>query len=361
MNATRRDLLKIGAGVVAATSVISATPSGNEGKMIYRKFGSTGERISAIGVGGHHLGDVPTLDEAVQLVHEAVDAGITFFDNAWEYYNGKTETILGRALRDGRREKVFLMTKVCTHGRSGKLAMQMLEDSLRRYQTDHLDLWQIHGIVYDNDPELAYAKGGVLEAFDQAKKEGKVRFVGFTGHKDPAFHLKMLELGYPFDSVQMPLNPFDANFHSFEKQVLPEVNRRGMAALGMKSMGGTAWGIKAGVVQAEEMLRYAMSLPIATTICGMDSLDVLHQNLRVVRGFQPMTQGEMEALRARCAATAADGRFEPYKVSLRYDNPMTRMPHGFPFDHTQREVTEMLEKADGPWLVPEATPETSRR
>ena len=329
--------------------------------MIYRKLGSTGEHISAIGVGGHHLGDVPTLDEAVQLVHEAIDAGVTFFDNAWEYYNGKTETILGRALRGGRREKVFLMTKVCTHGRSGKLAMQMLEDSLRRYQTDHLDLWQIHGIVYDNDPELAYAKGGVLEAFDQAKKEGKVRFVGFTGHKDPEFHLKMLELGYPFDSVQMPLNPFDASFHSFEKQVLPEVNRRGMAALGMKSMGGTAWGIKAGVVQAEEILRYAMSLPVATTICGMDSLDVLHQNLRVARSFQPMSQGEMETLRVRCAPTAADGRFEPYKVSLRYDNPMTRMPHGFPFDHTQREVTEMLEKTDGPWLVPETTPETSGR
>ena len=143
--------------------------------MIYRKFGITGAQISAIGVGGHHLGDVPTLDEAVQLVHEAIDAGVSFFDNAWEYYNGKTETILGRALRGGRRHKVFLMTKVCTHGRSGKLAMQMLEDSLRRYQTDHLDLWQIHGIVYDNDPELAYAKGGVLEAFDRAKQEGKVR------------------------------------------------------------------------------------------------------------------------------------------------------------------------------------------
>ena len=378
MNTTRRDFLKVGAGAMAVKSAASANsnegfssiasgrsatePAGGGGSsMIYRRFGRTDVRISAIGVGGHHLGDLPTLDEAVQLVHEAVDAGITFFDNAWEYYNGKTETILGRALRDGRREKVFLMTKVCTHGRSGKLAMQMLEDSLRRYQTDHLDLWQIHGIVYDNDPELAYAKGGVLEAFDRAKKEGKVRFVGFTGHKDPTFHLKMLELGYPFDSVQMPLNPFDANFHSFEKQVLPEVNRRGMAALGMKSMGGTAWGIKAGVVQAEEMLRYAMSLPVATTICGMDSLDVLHQNLRVVRGFQPLTQSEMEALRARCAPTAADGRFEPYKVSLRYDNPMTRMPHGFPFDHTQREVTEMLEKADGPWLVPETRPETSRR
>jgi len=378
MNTSRRDFLEVGAGAVAATSSVlpnsnkgfysiasgrsaaSPAPAGDEGNMIYRRFGRTDVHISAIGVGGHHLGDVPTLDDAVQLVHEAVDAGITFFDNAWEYCNGKTETILGRALRDGRREKVFLMTKVCTHGRSGKLAMQMLEDSLRRYQTDHLDLWQIHGIVYDNDPELAYAKGGVLEALDRAKKEGKVRFVGFTGHKDPAFHLKMLELGYPFDSVQMPLNPFDANFHSFEKQVLPEVNRRGMAALGMKSMGGTAWGIKAGVVQAEEMLRYAMSLPVTTTICGMDSLDVLQQNLRVVRGFQPMTQSEMEALRARCAPTAADGRFEPYKVSLRYDNPMTRMPHGCPVDHTQREVAEMLEKGDGPWLVPETTPETRR-
>src|ERR1700757_1988965 len=376
MKTTRRAFLKVGAGAVAAMSGALANPeqvsssatreraaaaSEDAGNMIYRKFGSTDARISAIGVGGHHLGDVPTLDEAVQLVHEAVDAGITFFDNAWEYYNGKTETILGRALRDGRREKVFLMTKVCTHGRSGKLAMQMLEDSLRRYQTDHLDLWQIHGIVYDNDPELAYAKGGVLEAFDRAKQEGKVRFVGFTGHKDPAFHLKMLELGYSFDSVQMPLNPFDASFHSFEKQVLPEVNRRGMAALGMKSMGGTAWGIKAGVVQAEEMLRYALSLPVTTTICGMDLLDVLHQNLRVVQSFQPMTESEMEALRTRCAPTAAGGRFEPYKVSLRYDNPVTRMPHGFPFDHTQREVTEMLAKEDGPWLVPETTHATPRR
>jgi len=373
MNTSPRHFLKVGAVAMASTSgvsanskIVSSAASGKAadkgaGDMIYRKFGSTDAQISCIGVGGHHLGDVPTLDEAVQLVHEAIDAGITFFDNAWEYCNGKTETILGRALRGGRRDKVFLMTKVCTHGRSGKLAMQMLEDSLRRYQTDRLDLWQIHGIVYDNDPELAYAKGGVLEAFDQAKKEDKVRFVGFTGHKDPEFHLKMLQLGYPFDSVQLPLNPFDANFYSFEKHVLPEVNRRGMAALGMKCMGGTAWGIKAGVVNAVEMLRYAMSLPVATTICGMESLDVLHQNLNVVRSFQPMTPHEMEALRVRCAPTAADGRFEPYKVSLRYDNPMTRMPHGFPFDHTQREVTEMLAKADGPWLEPETTPDTSGR
>jgi aryl-alcohol dehydrogenase-like predicted oxidoreductase len=320
-------------------------PSG----MLLRPLGRTGTRISALGVGGHHLGDLPTMDDAIQLVREAIDAGITFFENCWEYYNGKTETWLGQAIK-GRRDKVFLMTKVCTHGRSGALAMRMLEESLRRLQTDHLDLWQIHGIVYDNDPELAYAKGGVLEAFDAAKQQGKVRFVGFTGHKDPSFHLKMLELGYPFDTVQMPLNPFDAAFHSFAEQVLPEVNRRGMGALGMKSMGGTGWAIKAGIVSAEELLRYAMSLPVSTTISGMDSIDVLRQNVRVARSFTPMTDDEMKALRARCAPTAADGRYEPYKVSLRYDNPITRLPHGFPIDSTQREVTEMLEKGgNGSW------------
>jgi uncharacterized protein len=373
MKTTRRDFLKAGATMAGVASgaaatavafasdasqgqsgesaVFAAPTSPSKGDMLYRSLGRTGEQVSALGVGGHHLGDLPTVDQAIRLVHEAIDAGITFFDNCWEYYNGKTENILGRALK-GRRGKIFLMTKVCTHGRSGQLALQMLEESLMRLGTDHLDLWQIHGIVYDNDPELAYAKGGVLEAFDQAKKQGKTRFVGFTGHKDPAFHLKMLELGYPFDTVQMPLNPFDASFHSFEKQVLPEVNRRGMAALGMKSMGGTAWAIKNGVVKAEELLRYAMSLPVATTISGMDSLDVLHQNLRVVREFKPMTDSDMDALRGRCAPTAADGRYEPYKVSLRYDNPITRLPHGFPLDETQREVKEMLEKGDAPWLMP---------
>jgi aryl-alcohol dehydrogenase-like predicted oxidoreductase len=261
MRSTRRDVLKGGGGIVAAISGVTTSakeivpsslpstgsPDVNHRDMLYRELGRTGVYVSAIGVGGHHLGDLASVDDAIRLVHEAIDGGVSFFDNAWEYYNGKTETILGRALRE-RRQNVFLMTKVCTHGRSGELAMRMLEESLRRLQTDHVDLWQIHGIVYDNDPELAYAKGGVLEALDQAKKEGKTRFVGFTGHKDPAFHLKMLELGFPFDTVQMPLNPFDANFHSFERQVLPEVIRRGMAALGMKSMGGTAWAIKAGVV-----------------------------------------------------------------------------------------------------------------
>src|SRR5208283_2148212 len=220
-----------------------------------RMLGRTGVKVSALGVGGHHLGDAKTVDDAVALVHEAIDAGITFFDNAWEYWWWRSEEWLGRALK-GKRDKVFLMTKVCTHGRSAALGMKMLEESLRRFQTDHLDLWQIHDVAFDNDPELAYAKGGVLEALDKAKKQGKVRFVGFSGHKDPSIHLDMIRRGYPFDTVQMPLNCLDANFRSFEKQVLPELNRRGIAALGMKSMGGTAGAVKSGLVQAEEMLRY---------------------------------------------------------------------------------------------------------
>jgi uncharacterized protein len=332
-----------GAGAAGASAATRGAETG-PGEIPRRPLGRTGVQVSAIGAGGHHLGDLPTVDDAIRVVHEAVDAGITFFDNCWEYYNGKTENWLGQAIQ-GRRDKVFLMTKVCTHGRSAQLALQMLEQSLRRLQTDHLDLWQIHGIVYDNDPELAYAAEGVLEAFDQAKKQGKTRFVGFTGHKDPAFHLKMLDLGYPFDTVQMPLNPFDAGFHSFEQQVLPEVNRRGMAALGMKSMGGTAWAVKNRLVTAEELLRYAMSLPVAVTICGMDSLDVLHQNLRIARGFHPMTDGEMDALRA-------DGRRRPVRA-LQGISPL-RLPGDaasarLPIDPTQREVKAMLEKGTGTW------------
>jgi aryl-alcohol dehydrogenase-like predicted oxidoreductase len=317
-----------------------------KGEIPMRPLGRTGVKVSALGMGGHHLGDFTTVEEAIRLVHEAVDVGITFCDNCWEYWNGRAEDWLGRALQ-GRRNKVFLMTKVCTHGRGASLAMRMLEESLRRLQTDHLDLWQVHGMGFDNDPELAYARGGVIEALDVAKKQGKTRFVGFTGHKDPGVHLDMIRRGYPFDTVQMPLNCLDANFRSFERHVLPEAIRRGIAVLGMKPMGGTAGAIKAGVVKAEEMLRYAMSLPVATTITGMDSLDVLHQNLKVARGFQPMTAAEMQALRERCAKVSGDGRYEFYKLSLRFDNPHARFPHGFPLDITQKEVQEMLFKEAG--------------
>jgi aryl-alcohol dehydrogenase-like predicted oxidoreductase len=316
------------------------------GAIPQRPLGRTGAKVSALGVGGHHLGDLKTVEDAIRLVHEAVDAGITFFDNCWEYWNGRAEDWLGRALA-GRRDKVFLMTKVCTHGRSADLAMKMLDESLRRLQTDHLDLWQVHGVCFDNDPELAYAKGGVLEALDRAKKQGKTRFVGFTGHKDPSIHLDMIRRGYPFDTVQMPLNCLDATFRSFERDVLPEAIKRGIAVLGMKPMGGIAGAVKSGLVTAEEMLRYAMSLPVATTISGMDSLDVLRQNLRVARGFKPMTAADMQTLRDRCRAAAGDGRYEPYKLSLKFDNPQARWAHGFPLDPTQKEVQEMLYKEAG--------------
>jgi aryl-alcohol dehydrogenase-like predicted oxidoreductase len=294
-----------------------------------KPFGRIAETISVIGIGGGSLGHAPSPDEAIAIVREAVEAGVNFFDNAWEYHDGRSEQWMGRALQ-GRRDQVFLMTKVCTHGRGKDVAMQQLDESLRRLKTDHLDLWQVHECVYDNDPERHFAKGGVIEALDQAKKAGKVRYVGFTGHKHPAIHLKMLSYGYPFDSVQMPLNPFDATYRSFATHVLPEVNRRGMAGLGMKSLGGNGQPVTQGVVTVEEALRYAMSLPVATTISGIDSLAVLRQNLAIARGFRPMTTAEMEALRRRCAPAAGDDHLELYKSTMRYDGDLGRKQHGLP-------------------------------
>jgi predicted aldo/keto reductase-like oxidoreductase len=312
-----------------------------------RKFGRHDDvQVSALGFGGHHLGDAQDQPTAARIVHEAVDAGITFFDNCWEYHNGKSEVWMGGALK-GRRDKVFLMTKVCTHGRDGSLAMQMLEQSLRRYQTDHLDLWQIHGVGWENDPELFIRPGGAAEALTKAKEQGKVRFVGFTGHKDANVHKKMLDTGFPFDSVQMPLNPFDANFAvSFQKIVLPILNQKGVAALGMKPLSGHGEPITSGQFTAEEGLRYAMSLPVTTTITGMERLEVLRQNLKIAQNFQPMTASEMRALEARTQEAAKDARFELYKVSLKFDNPQARMAHDFPIDKESGEVKEMLKATD---------------
>jgi predicted aldo/keto reductase-like oxidoreductase len=294
-----------------------------------RKFGRTGVEVSALGLGGFHLGTMSRKQDAVRLVQQAVDAGVTFMDNAWEYHEGRSETLMGEGLR-GRREKVFLMTKVCTHGRDRKTAMRQLEQSLRRLKTDHLDLWQIHEVVYENDPDLHFAAGGAIEALDQAKREGKTRFVGFTGHKDPSLHLRMLAHDYPFDAVQLPLNCFDSSFRSFERKVLPELVQRGIAAIGMKSLCGEGDPVKKRVIKAEEGLRYAMSLPVATTVSGIDSPAVLRQNLRVARGFTPMSAPEMDALCASVRATAADGRFELYKTSMRDEGPPGRQQHGFP-------------------------------
>ena len=316
-----------------------------QGQIPLRKFGKTDARVSALGLGGHHLGAAKDEQTAVEIVHRAVDGGVTFFDCCWEYNRGKSEDWLGKGLK-GLREKAFLMTKVCTHGRDATLATQMLEQSLRRLQTDHLDLWQIHGVSFQNDPDLFIRKGGAAEALLKAKKDGKVRFVGFTGHKDPDIHLAMLNTGFPFDSVQMPLNPFDASFFSFEQKVLPVLNQRGIAPLGMKPIGGHGEPVAKGVFSAQELLKYAMSLPVATTITGVSEISILEQNLQVAQGFSPLSAGEMQKLRDRAKEYAGDGRFELYKTSIKFDNPEARLAHDFPLDLKQVEVEQMVKATE---------------
>jgi len=294
-----------------------------------RPLGRTGVNVSIIGLGGYHLGSAKDLSEAKQIVDQAIDAGINFFDNAWDYHDGASEEWLGAAL-DGKRDKVVLMTKVCTHGRDKQVAMRMLEESLKRLRTDHLDVWQIHEVIYENDPDLIFKADGAAEALTLAKQQGKVRFVGFTGHKDPNIHLKMLAHNFPFDTVQMPLNCLDGGFRSFEQHVLPELNRREIAPLGMKSMGGSGELIRHGVVTAEEALRYAMSLPVAVTISGMESIEVLQQNLAIAKGFKPLSAEQMQHLRERCRWHGSDGRFELFKTTKKYDGDVGREQHGFP-------------------------------
>jgi uncharacterized protein len=341
---TRRDFVKGAAAFTA--SAIAGAANASEKKDVsarqsaggapastemvpMRDLGKTGAKVSALGVGGYHLGSTADQNEANELVARAMDAGINFFDNAWDYHDGLSEERLGTALK-GKRDKAFVMTKVCTHGRKKDVAMKMLEQSLRRLQTDHLDLWQIHEVIYFNDPDLIFAQDGAAEALTAAKQQGKVRFIGFTGHKDPSIHLRMLQQGFPFDTVQMPLNPCDAQFRSFQTQVIPEAQKRGVAVLGMKSMGGSGELITSGSMRPEEALRYAMSLPVATTISGMDSLAVLEQNLTVARGFTPMPPAEMQALQSRVKIYAADGRLELFKTTKKYDGDVGREQHNFP-------------------------------
>lgn len=294
-----------------------------------RPFGKTGEQVSILAVGGFHLGATKDQQEANTLVARAIDCGINFFDNAWEYKQGLSEERLGTAL-EGKRDQVLVMTKVCTHGRDKSVAMRQLEQSLRRLRTDHLDVWQIHEVVYYNDPDLIFRPDGAIEALAAAKQQGKVRWVGFTGHKDPAIHLQMLSHDFPFDTVQMPLNPFDAQYRSFQQHVMPEANRRGIAVLGMKSLGGSGEMVTHGAITPEEGLRYAMSLPVATTISGMDSLEVLEQNLAIAANFKPMTEAERRALEDRVHFWASDGRYELFKTTVKYDGDVGREQHDYP-------------------------------
>jgi len=299
-----------------------------------RPFGRHADTVSILGLGGFHLGKVKTIAEAVRIVHEAIDAGINFLDNAWEYHDGESERRMGRALK-GRRDSVFLMTKVCTHGRDAKVAMRQLDESLRRLQTDRLDLWQVHECVYENDPDRHFAKGGVIEALEKAKAQGKVRYVGFTGHKDPSIHLRMLSFDFPFDACQLPLNGFDAAFRSFQTQVLPELARRDIAAIGMKSLGGDGRVITKRAATVEDALRYAMSLPVCTTVSGIDSLKVLRQNLKIARAFRPMSARKRADYEASLTEHSGDGRFELYKTTAEHEGEVGRKQHRFP---SQEEV-----------------------
>lgn len=294
-----------------------------------RPFGRHPDQVSILGLGGYHLGTAKTIAESVRIVHEAIDAGINFLDNAWEYHDGESERRMGRAISD-RRSAVFLMTKVCTHGRDAKVAMRQLDESLRRLRTDYLDLWQIHECAYYNDPERHFAPGGVVAALERAKAQGKVRYVGFTGHKDPDIHLRMLSFDFPFDACQLPLNGLDASFRSFQTHVLPELARRKIAAIGMKSLGGDGRVIKKKAARVGDALRYAMSLPVCSTVSGIESLKVLRQNVNIARGFSPMDAAERRRYEEHLRSHAMDGRFELYKTSAEHEGDVGRKQHGFP-------------------------------
>jgi aryl-alcohol dehydrogenase-like predicted oxidoreductase len=294
-----------------------------------RPLGSTGLEVSILGMGGYHLGTAASQDVVNEMVAKALDHGINFFDNAWEYHNGASEERVGIALK-GKRDQAILMTGVCTYGRKKDVAMRQLEESLTRLQTDHLDIWQVHDVIYYNDPELAYDVDGVLEALTLAKQQGKVRFVGFTGHKNPSIHLDMLKRGFHFDTVQMPINPFDPSFRSFEKNVLPVALQKGVAIISTKSMSGSGESIVRGALTPTEALSYALSVPgVATTVSGMESMEVLDQNLEILSNFKPLDQKQMNALREH-ARQFNDGRYELYKMSVKYDSDLGRTQHHFP-------------------------------
>jgi len=329
----RREFLQTSAAGLAAAALTGGAaaedaPPTNAGGIPLRPLGKTGERVTILGLGGSHSTGHRDETESIRLIQRAVDEGIRFMDNAWDYHDGGAEDRMGKALAEGgRRDKVFLMTKAC--GRTAQEAQANLEDSLRRLRTDHLDLWQFHEINYNNDPDWVFAEDGAIHTGLKAVKEGKVRFLGFTGHKDPSIHLKMLGKPYPWATVQMPLNVLDAHFRSFQKLVLPELVRREIGVLAMKTLGGDGSIVSKAGVPAEDALRYVLSLPISTLVSGIDSEKVLEQNLKVVRDFRPMTPEEMRAVEGRTLQVAGDGRFELFKTTQRFDGPVHRRQHGF--------------------------------
>lgn len=328
----RREFIQAGVGGIAAAGLAGAAEPAktNAGGIPLRPLGKTGEMVSILCLGGHSSTNPQKLSEteSLALIRRAVDEGVTFMDNCWDYHDGVAEERMGKALAEGgRRDKVLLMTKCC--GRTAKDAQSNLEDSLRRLRTDRIDLWQFHEIVYDNDPDWIFAEDGAIHTGLKAVKDGKVRYLGFTGHKDPLIHLKMLAKPYPWSAVQMPLNVMDFHYRSFQKQVVPELVRRGIGVLGMKSLGGTGSIVTEAGIPVEEALRYVLSLPVSTLVSGIDSMKVLDQNLKIARNFSPLGPEERQAIEARSLKLAGDGRFELFKSSKAFDGPVHRRQHGF--------------------------------
>jgi predicted aldo/keto reductase-like oxidoreductase len=320
--------LAAGAAMSLAAGAASADDAASKG-LPTRPLGKTGERVSIICLGGWHIGSVKDKQEAIKIMHTALDEGLTFFDNAWDYHDGGSEEIMGKALAmNGKRRQCFLMTKNC--GRDAKEVTKHLDDSLRRLRTDHIDLVQFHEINYDNDPDWIVERG-CLDVMIKAQKAGKVRFIGFTGHKDPRLHLEMLRR-HKWDTAQMPINVCDYFYRSFQRQVVPEANRLGVAAIGMKSLGGGAEHkgrfITANVCSAAEARRYALSQNIASLVCGIDSMEVFKQDLDIARNFKPMTEDEQEQLRQKVKMVAGDGRHERFKSTQFYDGIYHRKQHG---------------------------------
>lgn len=328
MNPSRRNFLGSAAAVSLAESMAAAmqTEASSSG-VPTRQLGKTGVRVSILALGGHHQARPKEEGDSIKLVHAAVDNGITFMDNAWDYHDGRAEEVMGKALAmDGYRKKVFLMTKVCDRDYAG--AMKHLEDSLRRLQTDVIDLWQFHECNYYNDAEFVMEKGGVRAALE-AKRQGKIRFIGFTGHKHPRIHRKMLALPVAWDACQMPNNVMDYRFESFRHEVMPECVEKGVGIIGMKGCGGDGRMLKDGLVTVEEAYQYFLSQPVSSQVVGLANMEDLNRALAIARAFQPMPPTEITQLTSRLKEVAGDGRYEHFKTTQRYDAAHHRRQHGF--------------------------------
>jgi predicted aldo/keto reductase-like oxidoreductase len=318
---SRREFLAFAAGSVFLGHADRKSPqSESKNGIPYRTLGRTREKVSIIGLGGYHLGKGADLEESIRIIRTGIDEGVNFLDNCWDYNGGESEIRMGKALRDGYRQKAFLMSKI--DGRNKGAAARQIEDSLRRLQTDRLDLLQFHEVIRDTDPDRIFSQGGAMEAALEAQKTGKIRYIGFTGHKSPDIHLKMLAAGsahgFTFDAVQMPLNVMDAHFSSFEKRVLPALLKSNIGVLGMKPM-GDHFILESKTVSAVECLHYAMNLPTSVVITGCDSLPILQQALQAARSFQPMDSTQVAALLAKTAKAGEAGQFELYKTSHHFD------------------------------------------